>query len=422
MDKINIIDYLVGHNDCLDIKFLPEIKQTSTKKSVIPDVKKSIIPKIKKSLNSKKNKNNDNNLIDKNEENFIDINDEDIIDDNLSNENFEDDIDENEIIILEKLKITIPSAYIEKKIFDKESELTFYSFNYNHMYDTCVHGNKNHEHLGGYAYISKNKLSVNAGCYSKNCEKSAVRIASFMEFSFWENIEPELIEDIGETCNINDNNEKILETHNNDIEQIDDQIDIEIENELNNKKEEIMMAQTHKSNKIIRFNTKHILKNKRIKKEITLFVKKQTNKALCLKSIMGSGKTRMLRYMLTKFFHEDGNKKRILVISSRRSYADDIMNTFKDFNFINYKNQNGDLRDHDRLIISLESLHRLFSYDYIKMYDLLIFDESENMLNQLFCKTVQNKKETSDRLNELILYCKKIVALDADQIIEQLIS
>ncbi len=443
--KINIFDYLIGNNDQDNIQYFPEIKNMVLGKNKTKSKKKLNIDTNKENLDNAKQNNNFTEKIHVNEEQ----------DNKIIN-----NIDLNKNIILEKLKKIIPSVYIEINTYDAKSGLTFYSYNYDHNKDSCVHGNNEHDRIGGYAYISIDALSVCAGCYSKDCKKHAINIGRILEPSFWDDIHVDNVEDIGENYNIIDhtlidnNNIDICDnTNNQKIDHIDDNIHHndnddndnkdhadqnddnddddnyyddndndnddknydEDDNDENDENDDDLDENNNNDKKILKFNTQFVLKNTRIKKEIRLFLKKAKNKGLCLKSIIGSGKTKMLQYMLTNFFKTDGDNKRILVISTRISYANDVQhNVFKKFNFINYKNQKGDLRQCNRLIISLESLHRLFSYDYVKMYDIILLDEIETINCQYFCKTVQNKKDTYEQLNELLKYSNKFVALDAD--------
>jgi hypothetical protein len=166
---------------------------------------------------------------------------------------------------------------------------------------------------------------------------------------------------------------------------------------------------------IVRFYGRKILKNRIAREAIIEYIKKSGKKVLCMKSKMGTGKTFALRKIIRLFADNFDKNSSILVISTRRSYASDVANnTFKNLGFVNYLDKKTNLSECNRLIISLESLHKLYTEDYIRCYDMIVLDESESVMDQFFSKTIEDKRETYYRLEELMHYSKKMIILDAD--------
>lgn len=97
--------------------------------------------------------------------------------------------------------------------------------------------------------------------------------------------------------------------------------------------------------------------------------------SLIIKSHLGTGKTVAISNII-----RSASYKRILVVSPRKSYthaqkgALDEFTSYLDVPF-------GDLADESRIIIQVESLHRIGSG--FQKYDLVILDEVESILNQL---------------------------------------
>ena len=152
---------------------------------------------------------------------------------------------------------------------------------------------------------------------------------------------------------------------------------------------------------------------------INRFIEDEEIKTLNIKSSYGSGKTQLLKKILDKTEY-----KRILWLSYRITYTDDMLNTFKEYDFGSYlKNQ----YSHDRLIVQLESLNHLDNDDIfvdedgdfcsvIPAYDLVICDEIESLLNQ-FSSTMTFKgknNEAYDFLFNIIKGSKKVISLDGD--------
>jgi hypothetical protein len=145
-------------------------------------------------------------------------------------------------------------------------------------------------------------------------------------------------------------------------------------------------------------------------------------KSLVIKSCYGSGKTQLLKEYFTKF-----NPSRVLWLSYRVTYTDNILDEFKNYGFESYLDGKYDA---DKLIIQLESLKNLkdvnifedFDNDEysiiqtVPKYDIIILDEIESLLKQFDSnKTFKNKnKDTFDYLMNIINVSNKVICLDGD--------
>jgi hypothetical protein len=97
---------------------------------------------------------------------------------------------------------------------------------------------------------------------------------------------------------------------------------------------------------------------------------------LIIKSLLGTGKTQFIKDNIIA----NGNYKRILVISPRKSYTNSQKGELSEFT--SYLDVYvGDLSHIEHLIIQVESLHRIGSG--FQKYDLVLLDEVESILNQL---------------------------------------
>ena len=152
------------------------------------------------------------------------------------------------------------------------------------------------------------------------------------------------------------------------------------------------------------------------------------NKIIAIKSPYGSGKT----CMLSKLFDEYYKDKRILFITSRVTLSYSLLKSFP--NFTHYQDIKGDFSQCDKLIIQLDSLHKLNKtpitnfinnncinsqlQDYINnipdlKYDIIALDECESLLNHLSFSQL-NTQNIYNILKTLCDNTDKIIALDGD--------
>jgi hypothetical protein len=134
-------------------------------------------------------------------------------------------------------------------------------------------------------------------------------------------------------------------------------------------------------------------------------------KSFVLKSSMGTGKTDMLIKYINK-----NKPKRIILISTRQSYANNVHKRLDGFNFVNYLDNKKTFHEKDRIIVQIESMHYL-TRELIKPFDLVILDEIESITYHFSSETLATNglENTFDLLHTL---CKpkktKVIALDAD--------
>ena len=148
-----------------------------------------------------------------------------------------------------------------------------------------------------------------------------------------------------------------------------------------------------------------------ISDQIKIFNEDQKYKSFNVKSPYDTGKTQLL-----KRYIETYDPKRILWVSYRKTLTSDILNNFKEYGLIDYQTHK---YDSDRLIIQLESLHKILP-DFVDEselpnYDLVIIDEVESVLQQFNSNTIDKKsKSTFQLLSEVIKGSKKLITLDGD--------
>jgi len=110
-------------------------------------------------------------------------------------------------------------------------------------------------------------------------------------------------------------------------------------------------------------------------------------RTLLIQSHLGTGKTVAIRRILA-----EGRYHRVLLISPRRSYTHSQCGDLQEMGVVSYLDQpHGWLGAVDKLIVQVESLHRLKCWDTRAShipdtnlpYDLVVVDESESVLHQL---------------------------------------
>jgi hypothetical protein len=373
IQKVNILDYMVGYHEGIIQYFgsipIPEKINNSKnrKRSARSSKKNELLPKEKQTDKKKSKEPSDDDVRDDSDDDADGDNQNEMIEPD-KNDKIVHDKKRNESIKRHRLvnsilRNTIKSARIDGT-HESDDGTLFYSFNYNHDKHRCVYGDDSHDHIGGYAYI-KDGCSVYAGCYSEKCKHlKAINIGNILDKSYWL-------------------------THDDFIE----------------------------------INSEHIGENNIVKKEIKNFINSSVKSVLSTASCIGSGKSTMMRDISDMLFNLKKDA-RVLVLSTRRSYADDVENNiFKNMDFVNYKEVDGCLSQYNRLIVSLESIGRLYEkrithsgekIESMYAYDLIFIDEVDSICQQLFSDTIEHKIETFNSLQTLLHTAKKIVALDAD--------
>ena len=121
-----------------------------------------------------------------------------------------------------------------------------------------------------------------------------------------------------------------------------------------------------------------------------------------VKSGMGTGKTYSL--------HDLPRDASCVFLSSRKAFANSQSFEFKNDGFVNYMDKNTTYNE-QRIIISLESIHRLRR----EQYDYLIIDESESIFNIISSTTLIKNCfiESVRKLEKIIQMSKKVIVMDA---------
>ena len=132
-------------------------------------------------------------------------------------------------------------------------------------------------------------------------------------------------------------------------------------------------------------------------------------KSIAFKSQMGTGKTVLLSKLLNHY-----KFKRILWITHRQTLTNSLIETFKLLGFESYLDC-AHINTIDKVIIQVDSLHKLLNDSRIPKYDLIIIDEIESNLNHFNSATIIHMRETIFELLKVIVTdSTKIIALDAD--------
>lgn len=165
------------------------------------------------------------------------------------------------------------------------------------------------------------------------------------------------------------------------------------------------MFTTEEINKQFLINLEN--KNDDVMKMLNIWFKSNTQKIISFISAYGTGKTVLVRYVIDTY-----KPKKILWITHRQSLTFDLYGSLKNLRFANYLD--GDYSE-PRLICQIESLHRIInSCDDELVYDLIVLDESESLLNHYSSSTIKDPRYTFNIMYGLVNKAKKIIALDGD--------
>ena len=139
-------------------------------------------------------------------------------------------------------------------------------------------------------------------------------------------------------------------------------------------------------------------------------------KSFNIKSPYDTGKTQLLTKILTKY-----PQKRILFLSYRKTLTSDLMSSFKEFDFKDYRDVV--CNETNKLIIQLESINKIkpsfMLVDEecdIPSFDLVIIDELESVLQQFSSRETfkGESKEAFEFISAIITNSKKLITLDGD--------
>ncbi len=128
---------------------------------------------------------------------------------------------------------------------------------------------------------------------------------------------------------------------------------------------------------------------------------------LCVVAGMKMGKTKSLKQYIAANF---APTSRIVVVSFRQTFAADMHKKFPEMTL--YSKVKGMLTQ-PRVIVQVESLHRLTIEARDNCVDLLVLDESESILEQFDAKLAKNFNMVWENFRWLVKYAKNVVCMDA---------
>ena len=269
-------------------------------------------------------------------------------------------VDEIHIInrIIELLQNVHPTAFYTGKTSDNNG----YRFSYRDRTEPCYSGHC-HKNNGFCCYIRRLSGEVYIFCHSVKCSR-IYKIGYFHKDCNWKN----------EIIKIN---QQFLDYKEN--------INLEDVIEKEGKDEMVFCGFINK------------------------FVKNGGTYAI--KSGMGTGKTQVLKKIISKHFTE----KRILYLSHRQTFTQNIAGTFGDLGFYNYMDGIINLRLHDKLILQIDSIKHLLIDNIFITFDIIILDEIESLLSHFSSITLGNNRLIICKIFEIIIKkAKWILAMDAD--------
>lgn len=133
---------------------------------------------------------------------------------------------------------------------------------------------------------------------------------------------------------------------------------------------------------------------------------------LCVKAGMGLGKTKeLVNYM------RDNPADAIIIISFRRTFTAHMVKVLKEMKFVSYLDIGGDiyLYDYPRLIIQVESLHRIKTRNIAKLGNtLIILDEAESIFSQFLSEFSHNRRDDFEQLKNFLDNGTRVIAMDAN--------
>lgn len=138
--------------------------------------------------------------------------------------------------------------------------------------------------------------------------------------------------------------------------------------------------------------------NLRYLKDITI----SENYITVIESPLGTGKTTAIIDEIKKT-----NPETILFVMFRRSLTNNLLGKLDNMDFSNYLNITGKIT-HNRVLIQVESLHRLNKFDY----DLVVIDEITSVLTQFGSPFHRDRLDDNRENFQKLLGCKKVVLMD----------
>ena len=139
-------------------------------------------------------------------------------------------------------------------------------------------------------------------------------------------------------------------------------------------------------------------------------------KALCLKSVTGSGKTSLIKHLMDLPYFKD---KTVLYLTHRQTLAFNVTgrlgNSFHNYLDLNLNtNALADRIKYPKVVVQLDSIHKL-THDLaaVPKIHTVILDESERLFEHLSASTLNEPVFTQQKLQHTIQLATKVLALDA---------
>lgn len=150
-----------------------------------------------------------------------------------------------------------------------------------------------------------------------------------------------------------------------------------------------------------------------------------------IKSSLGTGKTQFIKNVVEKEYSGETTSynykgklekrpTRIAFITMRQSLARSLMEDFRKLRFTNYLEEKGGIYKFDKIIISLDSLEKIGSFDEETgvytgtTYDLIICDEICSLLKHFDFKEIKNVNMCYQIFKTIIRCSKQTYFLDGD--------
>ena len=135
---------------------------------------------------------------------------------------------------------------------------------------------------------------------------------------------------------------------------------------------------------------------------------------MIVKAAMGVGKTKALIDYVKSYFSDGMEKKYIRFVTFRRTFSRAIKEAFPDFTM--YSSVRGPIVHNEcmRLIVQVESLHRINLESSPEKVDLLILDEVESVLEQFSSKLHRNISASFAVFEWMVRYARHVICMDAN--------
>jgi hypothetical protein len=134
---------------------------------------------------------------------------------------------------------------------------------------------------------------------------------------------------------------------------------------------------------------------------------------LCIKAPMGCGKTKALKDYIDNYFTKSIPQV-IRFLTFRQTFAQSLLTSFSDFKL--YSDISGDINqnDHKKVIIQVESLHRIVINKYTEPINLLILDEVESILAQFNSGLHKHFNAAFAAFQWMLMTAEKVICIDAN--------